>query len=172
MLFRSCVYTCCFTVCAMCVCVCVCVCICVARVCLNRRAFVHICDDGPVVFFDDDIAYVTNAAACKYGICCVAFGLWLVLVVCCSVVVVGCCCWLILAAIVATVAGVVEEATIARVCACVCIRVVSLCVPCVCVCVCVHMRCSCLFESACVCAYLRRWTRGVLRRRQIGRAHV
>ena len=40
---------------------------------------------GPVVF-DDEIAYVTNAAACKYCICCVVFGLWLVLVVfsCCA----------------------------------------------------------------------------------------
>ena len=41
--------------------------------------------DGPVVF-DDDIAYVTNAADCKYCICCVVFGLWLVLFVfCCCV---------------------------------------------------------------------------------------
>ena len=40
---------------------------------------VHIYD-GPVVF-DDEIAYVTNAAGSKYCICCVVFGLWLVLIV-------------------------------------------------------------------------------------------
>ena len=66
-------------------CACVHVCMCAYEFlvcCFNRRAFVHIYD-GPVVF-DDDIAYVTNAAGSKYGICCVAFGLWLVLVVFCS----------------------------------------------------------------------------------------
>ena len=53
--------------------------------------------DGPVVF-DDDIAYVTNAAGSKYCICCVVFGLCLVLVVfsCCGEQVVLVCaraCW-------------------------------------------------------------------------------
>ena len=60
----------------VCMCSCLYVCICVSRCCFNRRAFVHIYD-GPVVF-DDEIAYVTNAAASKYCICCVVFGLRLV----------------------------------------------------------------------------------------------
>ena len=68
---------------SVCMCPYLYVCIRVCRCCFNRRAFVHIYD-GPVVF-DDEIAYVTNAADCKYCICCVVFGLWLVLVVfsCC-----------------------------------------------------------------------------------------
>ena len=64
---------------SVCMCPCPYVCVCTSRCCVNRRAFVHIYD-GPVVF-DDEIAYVTNAADCKYCICCVVFGLRLVLVV-------------------------------------------------------------------------------------------
>ena len=118
----------------LCICSCLYVCICVSRCCFNRRAFAHIYD-GPVVF-DDENAYVTNAAGSKYGICCVVFGLWLVLVV------FSCC---------AQQAGMV----CVRMCWTVYVHVFMS--------VCVHMRFSLLFQSACVCAYLR-WTRGVRRR--------